>query len=330
VRLLAALVGAILLAAAVWLVTRTTTPDPDYPDPFVLEVGGGYHAYTTEDHEATVHLQLLRSADLETWEWIGDALPDPPAWAAGAFWSPAVLDTGEALVLYYAAVHDLSGLHCIGTAVAGDPAGPFVPDPEPLVCQSEHRGAIDPNPFVDDDGAAYLHWKTEGRFGGIGVDPPGEGDAPTLIWAQRLSPGGRALEGAPTPILGADQDWEGGIVEAPSMTRHEGEHVLVYSGNLWSTEDYAIGWARCASPLGPCTKPDDAPLLASEGDKLGPGGSKFFTDADGELHLSYHAWRGTVGYPNGGRKLHIASVRFEGTRPVLADLTSRPATVHGR
>jgi beta-xylosidase len=327
VRLAAALIGAVLLAAGVWLATRPTAVDPDYPDPFVLELGGEYHAYTTEDHGATVHLQLLRSADLETWRWLGDALPTPPDWAAGLFWAPSVLPVADELVLYYAAVHALSGLHCIGTAVAADPAGPFVGDPEPLVCQSEHGGAIDPNPFVEDDGTAYLLWKTEGRFGGIGVDPPGEGDDPMLIWAQELSRDGRGLVGTPTPILGADQDWEGGIVEAPSMTRHEGGHVLVYSGNLWSTADYAIGWAMCTSPLGPCTKPDEVPLLASDGNKLGPGGSKFFTDVDGRLRLSYHAWRDTVGYPNGGRKLHIAAVRFDGARPVLEHVTSQPATV---
>jgi len=46
---------------------------------------------------------------------------------------------------------------CISRAVSDNPAGPFVDErSEPLVCQLELGGSIDPSPFVDADGTPYL------------------------------------------------------------------------------------------------------------------------------------------------------------------------------
>ncbi|HYH50952.1 MAG TPA: hypothetical protein VEG38_15505, partial [Acidimicrobiia bacterium] len=74
--------------------------DGDFPDPFVLVVGGRgggapgdgagrYFAYGTQTGD--VNVQVMESTDLARWEHRGDALPELPGWAgAGWTWTPAV------------------------------------------------------------------------------------------------------------------------------------------------------------------------------------------------------------------------------------------------
>ena len=49
----------------------------------------------------------------------------------------------------------------IGVAVANNPTGPFIPQPEPI---KDVRG-IDPNVFIDKDGQAYLYWSAGNIYG---------------------------------------------------------------------------------------------------------------------------------------------------------------------
>ena len=149
--------------------TASALPDPlfapDFPDPSVLTVGGTTYAYGTNGRFGNV--QVIRSSDLVTWERRPDALPELPAWAAPSFtWAPSVLPRANGYVLYYAARHRTTGMHCIGRAVGTAPDGPFVDDlPQPFVCQMDLRRSIDPQPFVDTDGQATLLFKSEGRVG---------------------------------------------------------------------------------------------------------------------------------------------------------------------
>ena len=38
------------------------------------------------------------------------------------------------------------------------------------------------------------------------------------------------------------------------MRAIDGQIILFYSANAWATADYAIGYATCEAPTGPCTK----------------------------------------------------------------------------
>jgi hypothetical protein len=68
-----------------------------------------------------------------------------------------VLRRDNGSVLYFAARSRTLGLPCIGAATAQGIEGTYTsPDPEPLVCQPDLGGSIDPQPFVDNDGTAYL------------------------------------------------------------------------------------------------------------------------------------------------------------------------------
>ena len=81
---------------------------------------------------------------------------------------------------------------------------------------------------------------------------------------------------------------------------------------------YAIGYATCAGPQGPCAKPQNTPLLASSGTLAGPGGPEFVVDERGQRWMSFHGWGGVdVGYPRGRRMLFVLPVHFDAGRPVV-------------
>jgi beta-xylosidase len=173
----------------------------------------------------------------------------------------------------------------------------------PFICPAG-GGAIDPEPFIDSDGRAYLLWKNyDGRTG---------------IMGQELAADGLSRVGPARILAVADQPWEDGIVEAPTLLAVDGTYYLFYSGNRWATADYAIGYAVCASPLGPCGKPAAGPWLASSASAQGPGSPSAFTDEHRDTWLAFHSWvKGKVGYPQGARNLFVVPFAIVDGRPVL-------------
>jgi beta-xylosidase len=249
--------------------------DRDFPDPFVLKVGETYYAYATNGDGKQV--QTLTSKDLVHWTPGPDALPKVGSWGFnGETWAPEVLARGDgSYVLYYTANK------CVGRAVARKPLGPFVDtSKKPLVCQPQQGGSIDPSPFRDDDGTLYLVWKNDGNAIG----------APTHIWAQRLSPDGLRLVGRRTRIETNDKPWETSVVEGPMLWKHDGRTFLFYSGNVYSGAAYAVGYATCASPLGPCRDAPENPILKGACDAHGPGHNALIRDGGGQTWIVYHAW----------------------------------------
>jgi hypothetical protein len=275
----------------------------DFADPFVLVVEGEHFAYSTSSDGLLVPVltagNLFRVGDRH------DALAGLPGWAARdvtRVWAPSVLARGERYILYYT-LGMPDGRQCISVAVADDPAGDFVDGSAgPLVCP-DGDWAIDPSPFVGADGRAFLLWK--------------DGDDGAIV-ASELSADGTQLVGEIHVLVYADQPWEAGVVEGPSMVEDRGRHYLFYSGNDWRTADYAVGYAVCETPLGPCAKPANRPWLAASDGAQGPGGPELFRDREG-VWMVVHGWvGGRVGYPDGARNLFVLRVAFAARGPVAA------------
>ncbi len=253
----------------------------NFPDPHVIEVKGTYYAYATNDDDGNV--QTLKSTDLVTWAKGPDALRALGKWAyVGKTWAPEVLALNDGkYVLYYTANGADYGVQCIGTAVAKAPQGPFVDrSKKPLVCQQEQGGAIDAHPFRDDDGSLYLLWKNDGNA--IGRD--------TFIYSQRLSGDGLKLVGKPARLVKQDAAWEGPLVEAPTLWKEDGDYYLFFSANVFDSDQYAVGYATCRGPMGPCKDAEENPILKSACDASGPGHQTVVRDDDGETWIVYHAW----------------------------------------
>lgn len=289
---------------------------PDFPDPFILRLEDNYYAFSTSS--GRVNVPTLSSDNLVEWEYLGDAFPAPPEWVevTEGLWAPGVLARNQSFVLYYSLAFVESGRRCISRAVSEAPDGPYVDDSaEPLICQTDLGGAIDPYPFVDEDGTPYLLWKNDGNCCGL----------PVKIWIQQLSEDGLSLLGAPVELIERDQAWERPLVENPAMWHQDGNYYLFYSGNWWESHEYAVGYAVCETVTGPCVKPKQEPIFTFTPEVMGPGGQVLFTDTEGNLWMGYHAWTGPdVGYPAGLRSLRIDPVTFENGEPVIHGPTDDP------
>ncbi len=250
-------------------------------DPYVLVVDDTYYAFATNVDGANV--PAWRSTDLTDWTYVGDVLPELPADAISDFglsWAPSVLERDGGYVLYVTLFSSVSESACVGAATSAAPSGPYVMDRSwTLVCDQELGGAIDASPYVDDDGTAYLLWKSDGNCC----------ELPTALWSQQLSEDGLALVGERAELLVADRDEERGVVEAPSMYRtSSGELVLLYSSGDWTDASYAVGVATCEGPQGPCAKSGSVRTSAAGAE--GPGGGEVFTAVDGTVWVVFHAW----------------------------------------
>ena len=269
----------------------------DAPDPDVVSSGGVYYAFTTGGTFG--HIQEFRSATLVSWQpvpWPG-ALASEPAWAVpGDEWAPSVAEIDGTWVMYYATFDAQADSECVTEATSATAAGPYVNDSaRALACSA--NGAIDPDVFIDADGTASLVWKSE----------------PSTVVSEQLAPDG--LSFAPDAVRAvltqADQGWET-TVENPDLVEVDGLYYLFYSGGTWTTPSYAVGYALCAGPEGPCGQPSDRPILAAAGAVAGPGGESVFQDASGQWWMAYAAWTaGAVGYPRGARSLRMDPLCFE-------------------
>lgn len=282
----------------------------DFPDPDVILVGNTYYAYAT--NSVAGNIEIAESTDLLHWTTVGNALPSLPAWAhPDATWAPGVAVVGGNILLYYAA--EVSGPgggeECISVASGTQPTGPFTDSSTaPLECQASLGGSLDPSPFVDSNGDLYLLWKS------------GSSGASDKLWAEQLNPNGLGFTAntAPVALIGPNQPWQGGTVEAPDMVTTGGRYFLFYSGNDWSSAGYAVGVATCTGPLGPCSDAaSPAPILSSGAGADGPGGESVFMDTTGSYWIAFHAYiPGAVGYPN-SRDLFIRRLDLSGPTPVV-------------
>lgn len=297
----------------------TTTPSPDlfrnpvldrdFPDPDVLLVDDVYYAYATNSDG--VNIQAARSEDLIDWEYLGEVLPELPEWAVQEFgwaWAPDVSLINETYVMYFTArfAVDEGGSQCIGVATSDSPEGPFEPQGnEPVICQLNFGGSIDPQIFTLPNEVYYVLWKSDANCCG----------GQTWIYIQQLSSDGLTLEGEPTRLITADKVWEGILVEAPTLWRHDDQYFLFYSANIYTSPDYAIGYAVSDNLFGPYVKPTSKPFLETRirDGIVSPGGQDIVTDADGDTWLVYHTWSG-----GGYRPMNLIALNWEDGEPVVS------------
>jgi beta-xylosidase len=299
----------------------------NFPDPFILPHGSEFLAYATNADEGRANVQMARSTNLVDWEFVRDgdrlhdAMPDLPPWAEeGRTWAPEVIAHQGRYLLYFTARERRSEKQCVGVAAAADPRGPFTSDAAaPLVCQRDIGGTIDPAVFRDADGQLYLYFKNDGNAIG----------RPTEIFVQRLAPDGLSLTGEPVALLRNDQPWEAHVIESPTMVRHGDSYVLFFSANHFGWEEhqrlspYAMGYATCEGPMGPCTDAPENPILHSYNDRTagclsGPGHQAVF-EAAGRQFIVFHAHGATRGCRRAqlGRYMYVAPLLWRDGKPQL-------------
>ena len=308
----------------------------NFPDPFVLPHQGRYLAYATNADKDQANVQMAVSEDLVNWtplkdgERLHDAMPALPAWAQrGWTWAPEVMELDGRYLLFFTAREKASGRQCTGVATSTDPLGPFTSDaPEPLICQRDLGGTIDASPFRDEGGKLYLYYKADANAVG----------KPTNIYVQPMTADGLGLTGEPVTLLDNDQPWEAHVIESPTMVRRGDGYVLFYSANHFGWEPlqrlspYAMGYATCEGPMGPCTDAPENPILYSYTDRKagclsGPGHQAVFEVA-GRQYIMFHAHIARGGCQNAkkGRAMYIAPLGWSADgRPMIGTSLRPPA-----
>ena len=151
----------------------------DYSDPDVIRVGDTYYM-TASSFNYVPGLPILTSADLVNWRLVNYALPnipepgyEIPRHACGV-WAPAIRWHDGFFYIYYGMPDE--GIYMVRAA---DACGQW--DAPKLVRAG--KGLIDPCPFWDDDGRAYvIHAYANSRIGfksRIGIFPMSADGTPT-------------------------------------------------------------------------------------------------------------------------------------------------------
>jgi Glycosyl hydrolases family 43 len=323
----------------------------DFPDPSTMEWLNVYYSFATQNFAApsqTINIQAATSLDGVNWTpWTGAAvLPHVGVWAKpGNTWAPSVVrdNADNDFVMYYTATEIQTGDQCIGVATSALPIGPYTDnESQPMVCQNgtgypdptvdsgqDLGGSIDPDIFTDAaTGASYLIWKSDGNH----MNPPD----PSSLWSIPLGPGFLPTgNNAPTLLMSDDEQWQSGIVEGPDMVAvptpgsnpQTYTYTLFYSGSDEGASTYAIGWASCTGPSGPCTdESTTTPLLATSPGVSGPGGPDVYT-VGGRYVMAFAGWQGTtIGYLACGiRPMYLADLTFQPNGGNPATPTLAPA-----
>jgi len=318
----------------------------EFPDPMALDVDNAhrnYYAYGTGQS----FFPILHSTDLVKWQRVATAFSRRPGWVVRSgkwnAWAPTVLEDhhscsgaapGRCFILYYVGNSAAFGMNCIGVATASKPAGPFTDhgilreaggmsgesSGRPIGCgDAAGYTDIDPDPFVDDDGKAYLYVST----GASCVS--GHCQWRPTISVLPLSRDRRHAAGPRIPLFSGDPGtWEQApwapVVEAPWTVRRGRTYVLFYSGGAWSGR-YGMGYASASSPVGPFTKARENPLLADSVAVRSAGGGSLVTGPAGGSWVIYHGRSGAYDRP---RLMRIERVRWAGDRPSIVGPTVTP------
>ena len=139
------------------------------------------------------------------------------------------------------------------------------------------------------------------------------------MWIQSLSADGLKLQGEPQRLIKQDQSWEGPLVEAPTVWKHEGKYYLFYSANGYESCNYAIGYAVADNVTGPYVKPRQGAWVASTDQVCGPGGEDIVIGPDGLPWMAYHRWEKG---PRTYRSMAIDPLIWRGGIPYLLGLSN--------
>ncbi|HEX3839817.1 MAG TPA: glycoside hydrolase family 43 protein [Acidimicrobiales bacterium] len=308
--------------------------DQDLPGGWLLSSQGQYLLFvSTSFGDPRDNIPMLTGSPGH-WSAAVDAFPTLPAWAVpvskgGLTWQPEVHRFGATYVLYYSAqlAGVTPGTHCLGTAVATSAAGPYSPSPQPIVCQRDQGGDIDPQVVVDDtsaQGRPYLVWKSDNNS----TDHTGT----DLLWSQPLASDGRAVVGSPTSIFGLIQApaWAHPIIEAPQMVEAPNRTWwLFYSGgDGFYGSNYAVGVAKCEGISGPCTGVGVPPLIGSNAQGVGPGEETIFqangSSAGASTWVLYNPWHANDPF-HWFRPVAAARIGWSPAGPYIAEAGTFPA-----
>ncbi|KAM3550403.1 hypothetical protein MY1884_008266 [Beauveria asiatica] len=286
----------------------------NFPDPTLIWGDGSWKAMSTSSDGKGV--PIATSDDSFDWNLTpNDALPDKGPWVDPddqSVWAPDLNKNDAGVYVMYYAARRYSGSHCIGAATSTAAMGPYTPQNQPLVCDDDNGGVIDPSGY-DDGKDRWLVWKVDGNSkGGATTCQPGlpSGDyIPTPIKIQRVARDGLTLLDAPKTILENEGRSNDGVVEAANLYKvPDGDFVVFYSAHCFSSDDYDIEYAWSSTVDG---KYEDRGILFRSADHIGIYGPGHCDIDPNGVNMVFHGREN----PNDGqaaRVLYSATLHIDG------------------
>ncbi|CAL5867202.1 uncharacterized protein PFLUO_LOCUS1415 [Penicillium psychrofluorescens] len=303
-------------------VKRTNGPwlaiNSDFPDPSFLQAADGvWYAFGTNGNGHRI--QVANSTDFVTWTLLDiEALPTVASWELDEeHWAPDVIlrDDGKYVMYYSGDAASDSPHHCVGTAIADAPAGPYVPSDTPLSCRLDQGGSIDPSGFLDSTGTRYVVFKVDGNSIGHGGDCNNMVDpiVPTPIMLQEVAADGVTPVGDAVQILDRTAD-DGPLVEAPNLILQGDTYFLFYSSYCFTDPQYSVKYATAPAITGPYTPSGVQLVQTGDYGLTSPGGA---TVCGCGQEMVFHGFCGDVAAQN-ERCMYAANVIVDGTTITLA------------
>ncbi|CAF9922780.1 MAG: hypothetical protein GOMPHAMPRED_002671 [Gomphillus americanus] len=276
----------------------------NFPDPAFIQEGNTYYAFATTNGNG---IPYATSPDFNTWTVSNTpAMAETGSWSTGEdLWAPDVVQISGQYIMYYCALPQGGGPHCIGAATASNAAGPYTPQDDYIVCNQTGGGAIDAFGFTDADGSNWLLYKVDGNSLGHGGSC-NNGVAPyisTPIMAQRLTSDGLCSDGSNAIQLLDRDDGDGPLIEAPALLRapngNSATYFLFFSSGCYADSSYdtsyAVSHTGILGPYKKATAGMGAPILRTgypQSSFYSPGGLS--TGIHGEASVVFHADQGTT------------------------------------
>lgn len=261
----------------------------DYSDPDVCRVGDDFYM-TASSFNCFPGLPVLHSRDLVHWELIGAALADYPEEGSGAFrtavrhaegvWAPAIRYHDG---WFYIFCGDPDrGIFMVRTQ---DPGGRW----EPPVWVVRQKGFIDPCPFWDEDGTAWLSHGLAGSRAGL----------KSVLFLAPMAPDGTRLLG-PSRII-YDGHLTQPTIEGTKLYKRDGRYYLFAPAG-----GVATGWQtvlRAESLYGPYA--EKIVLASVPGTVNGPHQGAWVDTPSGQDWFLHFQDKGAY-----GRIVHLQPMRW--------------------
>jgi beta-xylosidase len=268
----------------------------DYSDPDVVRVGDDFYM-TASSFNCTPGLPILHSKDLVNWKLIGHALKNVPhpryaqVQPGCGVWAPAIRYHAKKYWIFFPTPDE--GLYVI---TANDPAGPWS---EPHLLQ-EGKGLIDPCPFWDDDGKAYLvHAYSLSRAG-----------FRHRLRVRPMAPDGSKFLGEGEIVFHEPERHP--ILEGPKFYKKDGwYYILAPAGGVENGWQVAL---RSRSIYGPY----EDKIVLQQGDTPvnGPHQGALVDTIDGKWWFAHFQDAGVY-----GRIVHLQPVQWQDGWPVIGALS---------
>ncbi|GAB3027905.1 glycoside hydrolase family 43 protein [Niabella terrae] len=226
------------------------------PDPAPMVYKDRIYVYTGDDVPGLGFYSMTRwrtfsSQDMINWTDHGVPISiETFSWAVDRAWASQCIERGGKFY-WYVCLQTLHNGMAIGVAVADMPTGPFKDAlGKPLIANGSWSN-IDPSPYIDDDGQAYLYWGNGSLFyvklnqdmisySGDIVEIPQTAEAFGGVRRPRNAPAGE-----PDSTIAPKDVY----VEGPWLYKRKDNYYLLFAGFEKGGE--CLSYSMSKSPVGP-------------------------------------------------------------------------------